>query len=100
MCAEPLCNLAGGIIFKDKACGLWSLLCSTLRFVVRLFLISTLAIGSVGVASIQRPEPHGGKARVLFEACSVGTCENHREGFFGDSSPDLLQVFLERNNIT
>ena len=98
MRAESLRNFACGIVFEDEAGGL-GLLCAALRFVVRFFLISTFAIGGVGVAGIQRPEPHGGKARVFFEAGGVGVRENHREGFFGDGGPDLLQIFLERDSL-
>src|SRR5439155_11115094 len=35
----------------------------------------------------------------LFEAGGVRVLENHREGLLGDGSPDLFQVFLERDGL-
>src|SRR6266487_750732 len=95
MRAESLRDFPCSVVFENKA---------TLRIARFGFLLSLLARGAVrfvirhpafviSAGGGQRPEPHCGQTCVSFEAGRVGPSEDHREGFFRDSGPDLLQVF-------
>ena len=65
-----------------------------LGVVVGFLFLSTIAIIGLDVASVNRPEPHSGEARIGFETSRFRTTEYHREGFFCDRGPHLLQKFF------
>src|SRR5437899_12396089 len=97
MDAEPLSDLPGRVEFEVEATCTSPLVAVVL--VVSRFIIGPFNAGPVSVPGVDRPEPHGGEAGVFLEAAGVRACEDHGEGFLRDSGPDLLQVFLEHDDL-
>ena len=94
MGTETLRNLARGIVFQLESADLWLL---ALLLVVGVFVVASVFGLAVRVRRLKRPKPHGGQTSVSLKTCCIGTFEDQGQSLLGDGSPNVLQVFAQRD---
>ena len=97
MCAKSLSDLPRGVVLQRIATQL-ALLGTVFLLFIFSFVSSFVACSAVPVCSSREsPQPHRCEACVFFKPGGIRPFKNHVERFFSDSSPDVFQVFLERD---